>query len=370
MKAPRRHSRRRPLPARLSGTALAAPSRTIYGRTLNRSMPGIASCRCTSLIITQQCIFPVSMALADRAPLRSATRMPRSATRNGRDRRIDTETSDFSHQRSFHFAEATLFSHLLSSHVHANAEIGLITEGRGRMYLNGVYHPIRAGDIYVVDCMFAHGHEPDRGTRIHNRYVHVKYDALLGLAPPDEHAWFMRLLLQCRDPAFCPVFRGVPDVARLLEHGYALFASGERRDYLIAWARLIEAATLLAERLPAPSHSPAQYAAVSKAQRYIADHFLDDITIAQIAYHVCLSPSRLAHVFSDALHISPIAYRNKLRINRALELFQTGVGAVEATARACGFASRAQFRRLFREHTGMNPRDFVQQNRIHSRQHG
>lgn len=284
-------------------------------------------------------------------------------------RRIDTETSDFSHQRSFHFAEAALCSHLQSSHVHANAEIGMIVSGRGRMYFNGVYHPIQAGDVYVVDCMFAHGHEPDSGTLLHNRYVHVKYDALLGLAPPDEHAWFMRLLLQCRDPAFCPVFRDVPSVGHLLDRGYTLFAAGTRHEYLIAWARLIEAATLLTKRLPAPSQPPAQYAAVSKAQRFIAGHFLDDITIARIAYHVCLSPSRLAHVFSDALHISPIAYRNKLRINRALELFQTGNRTVEETARACGFASRARFRRLFRDHTGMNPRDFLQQNRIHSRQH-
>lgn len=300
--------------------------------------------------------------------MRRTTQSSSPTPRSRRDR-IDTETSDFSHQRSFHFAEAQLSSYLLSSHVHANAEIGLITAGSGRMYFNGVYHAIGAGDIYVVDCMFPHGHEPTPGIRISNRYVHVKYDALLGLAPPDEHAWFMRLLLQCREPDFRPVFRDMPHVARLLDRGYRQFAPGSRRGYLIAWARLIEAATLLAERLPAPSHSPAHYAAVSKAQRFIAEHLREDITIAQIAYAACLSPSRLAHVFSEALHISPIAYRNKLRINRALELFQTGACSVEETGRACGFASRAQFRRLFKDHTGMNPRDFVQQNRIHFQQH-
>lgn len=55
---------------------------------------------------------------------------------------------------------------------------------------------------------------------------------------------------------------------------------------------------------------------VRDACQYISDHLADShFDIASVAQHVCLSPSRLSHLFRQQLGISVLSWREDQRIS-------------------------------------------------------
>ncbi|WP_240530613.1 AraC family transcriptional regulator, partial [Enterobacter hormaechei] len=56
----------------------------------------------------------------------------------------------------------------------------------------------------------------------------------------------------------------------------------------------------------------------------ISDHLADsNFDIASVAQHVCLSPSRLSHLFRQQLGISVLSWREDQRISQAKLLLST-----------------------------------------------
>lgn len=289
---------------------------------------------------------------------------------------LEAFTSDFSAQRAFHVDCLPISRRLRDVHYHANAEFGTILDGPGRLYYQDHLQDLSEGDVYLLDCVVPHGHESARGGVARNLYVHIKYDAVASLTPPDEYAAFMRPLMLVRAGILPPVIRNAPDIAAELNAAHACYAPHDRSGYVSAWTHVVAACAALLRRLDmlidetapsrAVSHDPT---VIATALNHIGRHFVEPITVEEIAAQCFISPSRFAHVFTASIGIPPIAYRNSLRINRALELLQTTNNTVEQIALATGFKSFGQFRRLFKTSTGQTPRDYRrQQNRIGLRQ--
>ncbi|XPE60152.1 helix-turn-helix domain-containing protein [Shigella flexneri] len=63
---------------------------------------------------------------------------------------------------------------------------------------------------------------------------------------------------------------------------------------------------------------------VRDACKYISDHLADGhFDIASVAQHVCLSPSRLSHLFRQQLGVSVLSWREDRRISQAKLLLST-----------------------------------------------
>ncbi len=62
---------------------------------------------------------------------------------------------------------------------------------------------------------------------------------------------------------------------------------------------------------------------VREACQYISDHLADShFDIASVAQHVCLSPSRLSHLFRQQLGVSVLGWREDQRISRGQTVAQ------------------------------------------------
>ena len=70
-----------------------------------------------------------------------------------------------------------------------------------------------------------------------------------------------------------------------------------------------------------------------------------------------MSESTLYHLFRRYLGTTPVNYRNELRIERSLELLESGM-SVERTAEEVGFNSSVYFRSVFMNSTGMTPSEY------------
>jgi AraC-like DNA-binding protein len=91
---------------------------------------------------------------------------------------------------------------------------------------------------------------------------------------------------------------------------------------------------------------------------YIRDHFYEQITLAQIADIVNVSPTHLSRCFKKQTGTSIINYILWLRIDTAKHMLCASNYSVEFIARSTGFSSSKYFNRIFKKYTGHTPSEF------------
>jgi AraC-like DNA-binding protein len=84
----------------------------------------------------------------------------------------------------------------------------------------------------------------------------------------------------------------------------------------------------------------------------------EPLTISELATSVKLSPSRLAHLFRKDVGIAPMRHLRVLRMERAATLLSRTSLAVSEVMKLVGYADPSHFRRDFRRHHGVAPRDW------------
>jgi transcriptional regulator GlxA family with amidase domain len=89
-------------------------------------------------------------------------------------------------------------------------------------------------------------------------------------------------------------------------------------------------------------------------QDWIAAHLDADLPVSLLAARACLSERHFTRAFRAETGITPAAYVESLRVERARALLEDGQ-AVEVAARAVGFASAEVLRRVFHRRLGVGP---------------
>lgn len=87
------------------------------------------------------------------------------------------------------------------------------------------------------------------------------------------------------------------------------------------------------------------------------------VTADKLAVQLNASSARLARAFRTELGVSLVQYRNRLRLERFFGLVQQRGGNFSEAAQHAGFGSYAQFHRIFRQHVGVTPREYLTGNR-------
>ena len=94
---------------------------------------------------------------------------------------------------------------------------------------------------------------------------------------------------------------------------------------------------------------------LSLIQSYIIENYNREWTVKDLARQSCLSESRFSHVFREIIGLSPIEYRDYLRIEHAKEYLLRTSWSIERVAEETGFASIPGFYSAFRRRTGLTP---------------
>jgi AraC-like DNA-binding protein len=101
---------------------------------------------------------------------------------------------------------------------------------------------------------------------------------------------------------------------------------------------------------------------ITKAIRYIEDHFVEDISVKEVADSVYFSEYYFSRLFRTYTNMSPFSYIVKLRIILAEHLLVNGTDSVENVGTKCGFNSVQHFIRSFRKHMGCTPYQYRKRN--------
>ncbi len=97
---------------------------------------------------------------------------------------------------------------------------------------------------------------------------------------------------------------------------------------------------------------------VARAQRWMERHLQRAFSLAELAAHLALSERTVNRRFTSALGEPPLRYLQRLRIEVAKRLLETGTVRLEAVSERVGYADLSTFRRLFKRRTGLAPRDY------------
>ncbi len=116
---------------------------------------------------------------------------------------------------------------------------------------------------------------------------------------------------------------------------------------------------LLRERrsLLLAEHSPA----VRDAARFIQDHYPDTISLSTVAANVGLNESYLSRLFKKEMGVTVGGYLYRIRIRQAEELLERGANLKEIAA-STGFVQYTHFLRVFKQETGLTPKEYLQKN--------
>jgi AraC family transcriptional regulator, arabinose operon regulatory protein len=100
------------------------------------------------------------------------------------------------------------------------------------------------------------------------------------------------------------------------------------------------------------------------ACKYMTDNLHRPLSVEDVARHTCLSPSRLAHLFSEKLGKSVMRWREEQRIQFACHLLRLSNSPIKQIAAQVGFEDPLYFSRVFRKYTGVSPKLFREQHHM------
>jgi transcriptional regulator GlxA family with amidase domain len=102
----------------------------------------------------------------------------------------------------------------------------------------------------------------------------------------------------------------------------------------------------------------ADRAPLRELQAWIPDHLDEDLSVPALACRAAMSDRNFARAFRRETGMTPAAYVEAARVERARIALETGDLPVEAIARQAGFGTVETLRRAFRRRVGVSPIDY------------
>ena len=101
---------------------------------------------------------------------------------------------------------------------------------------------------------------------------------------------------------------------------------------------------------------------LDKAQNLLESNH--ELSIPEIARACCVSESSLRRIFCQHFGMPPVKYRLQAKLNRAMYLLDSKEMSINEIANSLNFYDTAYFIRVFQEHTGTTPRQYVKNRKL------
>jgi AraC-like DNA-binding protein len=239
-------------------------------------------------------------------------------------------------------------------HWHEEFQLCLIEEGEGDLTYRGARHLTPPASLFIVHPGESHSNSSFTRAGCSYRTIFVATDALRRAAAqvfgrdrgvpffpstvifePDVLARFRRLHVAFEEPA-----ASLERESLLLNFSADLLARfGEQRASPVA---------------PAPTRT-----SVARAREYLAENYVENVTLERLARLAGLSPFHFSRLFREQFGMPPHAFQNQVRVARAKSLLAAGY-PVSRVAVQTGFADQSHLTRQFKRLTGVTPGQYRQ----------
>ncbi len=245
---------------------------------------------------------------------------------------------------------ASYTNHTFSPHFHEGHVIGVIENGNLGFDYKGEKLVATKGEINIADPGEVHNGFSVSSQGWQYRMFYLKSghldricDEIVDKKQPMpffkrgviKDGWFAKSLLQLHKDFNNP--------------GISLLEKESRFYALIAKFLMKHAKTSIA-----PISSGSEQLAVSKAKQFIEAHYESNISLSDLSRVVELSRYYFLRVFKNETGLTPHAYLNQIRIERAKKLINANNPIIE-TAYSTGFFDQSHLNRVFKKIYGITP---------------
>lgn len=257
----------------------------------------------------------------------------------------------------------------VAPHRHMFIEIAVILNGQGCHYAEGGTCAVHPGDIFVIHPGDWHAYDQCRQCEIANCYVGTE---LLN----QELAWLrdeptMALILQAAAAKLHEPRHAIGSLAPEQIHQYRAFLNQlkprsdqpDRRLHIEQIGLLIAALGVLAHATvdhSGPSRSPVSqvHPVVNAAQRLFEQYLAYDWTLTELAYQLHIDRSYLVRLFRQHTGLAPMQFLAQQRAERAAFLVRTTRQSIAEIGRSVGWADANLFSRRFRAFFGVSASEY------------
>lgn len=106
---------------------------------------------------------------------------------------------------------------------------------------------------------------------------------------------------------------------------------------------------------------PQVSSATTRAVAYISAHYMEKLTLRDLAANLYLNDTYLSKLFRQELNTSFTDYLNNTRIEHSIELMRSTDKSLLEIAGLVGFDDQSYFTKIFKKITGMTPRQYKSQ---------
>ena len=266
---------------------------------------------------------------------------------------VATQSHVFTHFHDFY--ELALVTHGTALHVTSEGE-QRISRGSVIFVAPGVSHGFRAGEgLVVLNCIL-------RVEATQFDLPWARRDELLGqlfgateAEPRPPVLWFLEETELAESLAHLDAIRERPAEERneAFDLGHLLLTL----DVLVGH--------LKPEPLEPVAIDPQASAMVVSAIDLLDQDLSRRWSLQELSSRLCVSPFHLVRQFDRWVGLPPIAYLNRRRAERAAMLLATTEDPVGSIGIEVGWHDPSQFSRRFKQYTGIGPRAYREQSRVH-----
>lgn len=163
-------------------------------------------------------------------------------------------------------------------------------------------------------------------------------------------------------------------VSACIDLALALIEEDHGRDLAVAVARHL---VMYLQRpggqsqysVPLAAQARAQ-SPIARLQSWIIDHPDDDLSLAALASRAAMSPRNFSRVFRSETGLSPAAYVEHVRIDKARRMLELTTLPLDQVARLSGLGTAGSARRIFLRRLGISLRQYRDRFKLGDRDHG
>ncbi len=231
-----------------------------------------------------------------------------------------------------------------------NYEFEYILKSEGYMYLEGKTYPLKPGDL----CFKRPG-ELTQGIKPYSCFM-----VAFKMTGEDY---------QGKQPYYNnPIINAIPPIYSTKNHLYFEtifkkildeYISGSDSSIIKIKSYILNIIYTLYEEIK-QNYLPSSpyYTIISKALKYIEEHFQNKILLDDLAKYVGLSPFHFHKIFTQTLETTPNNYITNIRINHAKQLLILTSDSITDIAIKCGFESSSYFCYCFKRKMNISPYNF------------
>ncbi len=253
--------------------------------------------------------------------------------------------------------------HCIDWHWHHEVEFLSVTEGKLLCLIGEDRIELTEGSGVFVNSGILHRYEA-KGEK--TRIQIIVFSPVLLAA--EESLLYERYVLPVINSAAAyhildPQTKWQDEILKVLLEIYYLQESG-RKNELRTVRLILEMWDTLFEYLDTSSetngicHVNHRQAKLQIMMQYIHDHYDGQIALGEIAEAAAISKSSALNIFQTCIHISPVSYLIRYRLQCAGGLLYTTEKSVTVIAEETGFSSVGYFCRKFKEHYHMSPGEY------------